>query len=61
MNCYLGPDRHTLRLITFLALLLPLQAFSDVYDVSTTVELREALAAAADAGGDNIIRLAAGT
>lgn len=34
---------------------------AEVYDVSTTAEFREALASAAEAGGDNTIRLAAGT
>lgn len=48
------------RLISFLVLLLPLQTFAVFYDVSTTAELREALASAAEAGGDNTIRLAAG-
>ena len=49
------------RLLSFFVLLLPLQTFAEVYDVSTTAELREALASAAEAGGDNTIRLAAGT
>ena len=49
------------RLLSFFVLLLPLQAFAEVYDVSTTAELREALASAAEAGDDNTIRLAAGT
>lgn len=39
----------------------PMVASAAVYDVSTTAELREALATAATAGGDNTIRLAAGT
>ncbi|MDB2667357.1 thrombospondin type 3 repeat-containing protein [Luminiphilus sp.] len=34
---------------------------AEVYDVSTTAEFREALASAAEAGGDNTIRLAAGS
>lgn len=49
------------RLLSVFVLLLPLQTFAEVYDVSTTAELREALASAAEAGGDNTIRLAAGT
>lgn len=49
------------RLLSFFFLLLPLQTFGEVYDVSTTAELRAALASAAAAGGDNTIRLAAGT
>ena len=49
------------RLLTFFVLLLPLHTFAEVYDVSTTAELREALASAEAAGGDNTIRLAAGT
>jgi hypothetical protein len=48
-------------LLSFFFLLLPLQTFAEVYDVSTTAELREALASAAETGGDNTIRLAAGT
>ena len=35
-------------------------AYAEIYDVSTTAELRAALASAAEAGGDNTIRLAAG-
>ena len=49
------------RLLSVFVLLLPLSTFAEVYDVSTTAELREALASAAEAGGDNTIRLAAGT
>lgn len=52
---------RTSHLFTLLILLLPLQTFAEVYDVSTTAELREALASAAAAGGDNTIKLAAGT
>lgn len=51
---------HISRLLSFLVLLLPLQAFVEVYGVSTTAELREALASAAEVGGDNTIRLAVG-
>lgn len=49
------------KLLSFFFLLLPLQTVAEIYDVSTTAELREALASAAAAGGDNTIRLAAGT
>ena len=52
---------RTSRFLSFFILLLPLQTFAEVYDVSTTAELRAALASAAEAGGDNTIRLAAGT
>lgn len=49
------------RLLSLFVLLLPLHTFAEIYDVSTTAELRAALASAAEAGGDNTIRLAAGT
>ena len=49
------------RLLSLIVLLLPLQTFAEVYNVSTTAELRAALASAAAAGGDSTIRLAAGT
>ena len=49
------------RLLSLFVLLLPLQTFAEVYNVSTTAELRAALASAAAAGGDSTIRLAAGT
>ena len=52
---------HSSWLNAFVLLLLPLQTLAEVYDVSTTAALREALDSAAAAGGDNTIRLAAGT
>lgn len=49
------------RLLSFFVLLLPLQTFAEVYEVSTTAELREALASAATNGEDDTIILANGT
>ena len=51
---------YSSRLITFLFLLLPLQTIAEVYDVSTTAELRAALASAAANEENDTIRLAAG-
>ena len=47
--------------LTLIFGLLSSMTHAEIYDVSTTAELRVALASAAEAGGDNTIRLAAGT
>jgi len=46
--------------LTFVVGLMSSKAQAEIYDVATTAELRAALTSAAEAGGDNTIRLAAG-
>ena len=53
--------RFIRKFVFFVCLVFGSVGQAEVYDVSTTAELREALASAAEAGGDNTIRLAAGT
>ena len=53
--------RFIRKFVLFVCLVFGSVGQAEVYDVSTTAELREALASAAEAGGDNTIRLAAGT
>ena len=47
--------------LTLIFGLLSSMTHAEIYDVSTTAELRASLASAAEAGPDNTIRLAAGT
>jgi hypothetical protein len=56
----LRPSENLGRTLAFLLILLPHQSIAEIYEVSTTAELRGVLASAALAGGDNIIRLDAG-